>query len=144
MTKLTTKQATAITKMVENGGNISRAMVDAGYSENTAHTPSKLTNSPAVQEAIRITNEQLAIKYELTIDEAYRLIADAKTAEKVNMVTGEITPDHTTRLKVATMIMKLHELEELSLLKGNPQTKTILKIDANMDDVELLKSLNSL
>jgi hypothetical protein len=31
--------------MVENGGNISQAMVDVGYSPNTAKTPQKLTES---------------------------------------------------------------------------------------------------
>lgn len=41
----TIKQRKAIDKLVENGGNISKAMVDAGYSPATAHTPSKLTDS---------------------------------------------------------------------------------------------------
>lgn len=31
--------------MVENGGNVSRAMIEAGYSPNTAKTPQKLTQS---------------------------------------------------------------------------------------------------
>jgi hypothetical protein len=42
---VTTKQKLALEKMVENGGNISRAMLDAGYSPNTAKTPQKLTSS---------------------------------------------------------------------------------------------------
>lgn len=41
----TTKQQTAISNMVENGGNVSKAMRDAGYSPNTAKTPKKLTKS---------------------------------------------------------------------------------------------------
>jgi hypothetical protein len=41
----TQKQVRAITKMVENGGNVSKAMIEAGYSVNTARTPQKLTNS---------------------------------------------------------------------------------------------------
>lgn len=41
----TLKQEFAAQKMVENGGNISKAMVDAGYSVNTAKTPQKLTTS---------------------------------------------------------------------------------------------------
>lgn len=41
----TLKQKTAIAKMVENGGIVSKAMIEAGYSENTAKTPQKLTES---------------------------------------------------------------------------------------------------
>lgn len=43
----TQRQKQAIQKVVENGGNVSRAMLEAGYSPTTAHTPSKLTRSKA-------------------------------------------------------------------------------------------------
>ncbi len=42
---MTIKQELAFEKMVENGGNIGKAMVEAGYSSNTAKTPQKLTES---------------------------------------------------------------------------------------------------
>lgn len=41
----TKKQKEAFDKMVENGGNITKAMRDVGYSENTINTPQKLTES---------------------------------------------------------------------------------------------------
>jgi len=41
----TYKQEKALDKMVENGGIVSRAMLDVGYSPNTAKTPQKLTES---------------------------------------------------------------------------------------------------
>lgn len=41
----TLRQEKALEKMVENGGNASKAMRDVGYSENTAKTPQKLTES---------------------------------------------------------------------------------------------------
>ncbi len=41
----TQKQELALNKMVENGGIASLAMIDAGYSSNTAKTPQKLTES---------------------------------------------------------------------------------------------------
>lgn len=44
-TKPSIKQKKAILNMVENGGNVSKAMIQAGYSENTAKTPQKLTGS---------------------------------------------------------------------------------------------------
>jgi hypothetical protein len=42
---MTIKQKIATKKMVENGGNVSKAMRDAGYSFNTAKNPKKLTDS---------------------------------------------------------------------------------------------------
>jgi len=41
----TMKQKTALQNMVENGGNVSKAMIYAGYSLATAKTPQKLTES---------------------------------------------------------------------------------------------------
>lgn len=41
----TRMQQLALEKMVENGGNVSRAMLDVGYAPNTAKTPQKLTES---------------------------------------------------------------------------------------------------
>lgn len=41
------KQKRALANLVENGGNVSKAMVDAGYSPTTAKTPQKLTESEA-------------------------------------------------------------------------------------------------
>jgi hypothetical protein len=41
----TIKQEKALEKIVENGGNVSQAMRDVGYSDNTAKTPQKLTES---------------------------------------------------------------------------------------------------
>lgn len=49
----TLKQHDAIENMVENGGIISKAMLDAGYSPNTAKTPQKLTESKGYKEALK-------------------------------------------------------------------------------------------
>lgn len=43
-------QRKAVELMVENGGNASKAMKDAGYSEKTAKTPQKLTESRAFEQ----------------------------------------------------------------------------------------------
>lgn len=48
----TDKQKEALDNLVKNGGNVSRAMIDAGYSPNTAKTPKKLTDSKAYQELL--------------------------------------------------------------------------------------------
>ncbi len=58
----TIKQNLALEKMVENGGNVSQAMRDVGYSENTAKTPQKLTESIGFMELCEdkgLTNDLL-------------------------------------------------------------------------------------
>ena len=45
----TLKQQIALQKTVENGGNVSKAMKDAGYTHETARNPDKLTNSKGFQ-----------------------------------------------------------------------------------------------
>lgn len=46
----TLKQKKAATNLIKNGGNVSKAMVDAGYSKATANTPQKLTESIGYKE----------------------------------------------------------------------------------------------
>ena len=48
----TIKQEKAFENIVENGGNVSKGMRDAGYSEKTAKTPQKLTESKGWEELI--------------------------------------------------------------------------------------------
>lgn len=46
----TFRQKLVASKLVENGGNIGKAMIAAGYSPATAKTPQKLTESKGWQE----------------------------------------------------------------------------------------------
>jgi len=46
----TIKQRRAVIKMVETGGNASKAMRDRGYSPNTAVNPDKLTRTKGFRE----------------------------------------------------------------------------------------------
>src|SRR3990167_7436761 len=59
----TTRQKLALHKSIKNGGNISKAMVEVGYSPATAHTPQKLTKSKGfieLCEEIGLTDDFLA------------------------------------------------------------------------------------
>lgn len=60
----TLKQRMALENIVENHGNIGRAMIDAGYEETTAHNPSNLTNSKGYRELLHEygLNEELITK----------------------------------------------------------------------------------
>ena len=46
----TIKQVKAVNKIIENRGNVSRAMLDVGYTKNSAHNPKNLTNSKGYKE----------------------------------------------------------------------------------------------
>jgi len=46
----TIKQIKAVENIVGNGGNVTKAMRDANYSENTLNTPQKLTESKGFKE----------------------------------------------------------------------------------------------
>ena len=58
----TLKQKRAIANLVENGGNVSKAMRDAGYSVETAKTPSKLTESEAFKSIAEQIPDYLLVK----------------------------------------------------------------------------------
>lgn len=71
----TIKQRIAFPKIVENGGNVSKAMIEANYAPATAHTPQKLTESKGFKE--------LCDEYGLTDDLLVRaLVSDIKKKPK--------------------------------------------------------------
>ena len=56
----TIKQKLAVDALVENGGNVSQAMLKVGYSPATAKTPQKLTESDGFKDIIStMENERL-------------------------------------------------------------------------------------
>lgn len=74
----TLKQKLAVKKMVENGGIISKAMRDVGYSKNTAKVPSKLTNSDGFKEEVKPFLEQLEKHRQKVIKRMEETINDAQ------------------------------------------------------------------
>jgi hypothetical protein len=50
----TQMQKRAVIALVEKGGTVAEAMREAGYSENTLHTPTKLTESEGFQELMDV------------------------------------------------------------------------------------------
>ncbi len=96
----TQKQKKAIDNLVENGGNVSKAMKDAGYSKATAKTPQKLTESKAFVElmADAITDAKLI-----------KVIDDGLTANKTFAVDESVVdvPDHATRHKFLESALKV-------------------------------------
>lgn len=91
---MTIKQKTAIQKIVENGGNVSKAMRQAGYSEATINNPSNLTKVPAVRNEL----ERLLKENNITQSQYMVNLGLGMQAMKQNQFTGEVTADITTRL----------------------------------------------
>lgn len=96
----TIKQRLAISKMVENGGNIGSAMISAGYSQNTAKTPKKLTNSKGWKELME------AFLPEETLITVHK---QQLKATKVLLKNGVkyLTPDNDARIKALDLGYKL-------------------------------------
>lgn len=91
---MTMKQDLAVSKLVENHGNVSKSMLEAGYSPQTAKNPSNLTKSKAYKSLYA----PLLKEHKVTINQYIKNIGDAMVAEKQNNFTGEVTPDISTRL----------------------------------------------
>lgn len=55
----TRKQKIAVDKVVENGGNITKAMRDANYSEATINNPNNLTESKGYKELMEVIDKKI-------------------------------------------------------------------------------------
>lgn len=94
----TTKQKRALDIMVENGGVASRAMIDAGYSVETARTPSKLTRSKGFQQLLDekgLTHGYIIEKLKEDIDaKPQKRIQELSLAAEISgMKKQELDPD---------------------------------------------------
>ena len=65
---MTHRQRKAMEIMVEKGGSVSRAMISAGYSPNTAKTPSKLTRSKSWSELTELYLPDEYLLYRLVVE----------------------------------------------------------------------------
>lgn len=95
------KQKKAFDKVVENGGNISRAMIDAGYSENTAKTPQKLTESTGWQELMEtyLPDKELAQKHKQFLNSEKEEIG-IKALDLGYKLKGSYAPDKSMNINL--------------------------------------------
>jgi len=118
----TSKQKRAVDKMVENGGNASRAMLEAGYSENTAHTPSKLLNSKGFMELM----DEKGLTDTLIVD---ALVEDIKAKP------GNRTQELTLAVKLRGRIIERADLtsdgEKLGVSLSAEQAEQLIRARAN-------------
>lgn len=106
----TLKQKKAIQKVMENHGNVSRAMLEVGYDPTTAKNPKNLTQSKAWMELMDqyIPDDRLLKKHEQALDAVKQIGAqilidkDGKTITKDNEGMIEV-PDQVVRLKAVEL-----------------------------------------
>lgn len=94
----TSKQQKALAKIVENGGNVSKAMRDVGYSANTAKTPQKLTESKAFIEYMEkagVTDEKLTTVIREGLDASKAVVMGKESQESF----VDVQPDYAIRHK---------------------------------------------
>ncbi len=83
----TIKQQIAAKEVVGNGGNVTQAMITAGYSKNTANTPQKLTESKGWNELMEdyLSDEELG--------KHHQALLEAKKVEHMTFPLGPIGED---------------------------------------------------
>ncbi len=114
----TERQKKAIAKIVENGGNVSKAMKEAGYSNAMVNNPQRLTTSQAFQEFM--------VKAGVTDEKLTEVLRDGLSANKVIVMGKEssesfvdIQPDHPTRHKFLETALKIKGIGRDADASGN-------------------------
>jgi hypothetical protein len=114
----TEKQKKAIAILAENGGNVSKAMREAGYSPISAATPKKLTTSQAFQEFMiksGITDEKLANVLKDGLEANKTIVMGKESSESF----VDIQPDHPTRHKFLETALKIKGIGRDADASGN-------------------------
>jgi len=86
----TIKQKKVISKIIENRGNVSRAMRESGYTEASAKNPKNLTESKGYKEAVSPFVQQM-------MEERQRLL-DSMTTEDLTSVKYKDKTDSVDKL----------------------------------------------
>ena len=107
---MTQRQKKAIRNVVENGGNVSKAMRDAGYDPTTAQNPKKLTTSKAWMELMdeHLPDSSLLEKHKEALNAVKPIGAQILIDSKGNTISKENegmieVPDQVVRLKAVEL-----------------------------------------
>lgn len=111
----TLRQKKAFKKAAENGGVVSRAMLDAGYSAMTAQDPKKLTDSKGWKELMEI------------------YLPDDKLGRKHDQLLND--QESNVQVKALDMAYKL---------KGKYAPEKALNLNMNLEDPELAEEVRQL
>lgn len=104
--------------MVENGGNVSKAMLDAGYSPATAKTPQKLTESKAFEQELEELGGSNRTMAEVLVEglKANKTIVMGKDS---NESFVDIQPDYMARHKYLETALRVKGIGQKSDVTSN-------------------------
>lgn len=122
----TIKQKKAIKNLVENHGNVSRAMLDAGYDPTTAKNPKNLTESKGFDELKKEYHSEL-IALDLSpkrLAKKLNQFIDAKKPFSSHTEPDKMIDDWQTQVKGVEMLR-----EDLNL--KSKETTTAIQINFN-------------
>lgn len=135
----TIKQKKALDNVVVNGGNITKAMLDAGYSPNTANTPQKLTKSPAWQELMKkhFPDSKLALLHKKLLEKKEVIVVSDGAQNGSHLEwTGQPHSDSLKALETAYKLKgKLKEGESPTLT--TPTTVVIINYGNRNDNAPI-------
>lgn len=124
---------------MENGGNVSKAMREAGYAPSVAANPEKLTKSKAWEELL----EQY-FPDALVLDKGFEGLDATRASNAAILITQDGTvvkaeeqglievPDYLTRHKYLETVLKLKK-------RLGPETQTVNNIAANDMKIEFIQ-----
>jgi len=131
----TVKQRVAIEKAVENGGNLTQAMLAAQYSPATANNPQNLTKSKAWSELIekRLPDNKLLRRHNQLLDKK-EFFAVGDRGDRHLIETGEIDPQAVARgLDMAYKLKRKYPAER-SGGDTNVAVINVIKFDKDQKD----------
>ncbi|MDH4127327.1 MAG: hypothetical protein OEV44_01140 [Spirochaetota bacterium] len=112
----TIKQRKAVKKILENHGNVSKAMRESGYSKNTAKNPKELTESKGYLEIFNelISDDTLSKKHRQLLEDDNAGI-QIKALDLAYKVKGDYAPEkkQTVNLNMNTEIKNSQESRDL-------------------------------
>ncbi len=113
----TLKQKLAVKEILDNNGNVSQAMIKAGYPPTTAKNPQQLTRSKGFKELMEqmgISDEKIAKRLDEGLDATKTIVMGTKSEESF----VDIQPDFAIRHKYIETALKLKGHLESSPFSG--------------------------
>lgn len=126
----TERQKLAFDKMAENGGIVSRAMEEAGYSHQTAKTPQKLTESKGWKELMEeyLPDEELGrVHQELLNKRETIIVRDGKDSHVE--LTDQPHSDAKSALDMAYKLKGVYAAEKRELKHSGTIAQTLAEIE---------------
>ena len=132
----TQKQLLAAQKIVKNKGNVTKTMLEVGYSEKTARTPQKLTASKGFQDLMEdyLPNEDI-------IKQHSQLLNKTKIITYRTKKTGKVKTYDTGEIDAPAVISALNMAYKLKGLYAPDKFQEVNQF-ADMSDEELEEKYN--